>query len=97
MAIVGGLYAAAAAAVADPATFARAQAAWKNQAIAVYNEGPGVTNHAVRAAFATKVVNGTVSWMDLVGAVTAQGVTSASTDANIDTAIASIWNALAGA
>lgn len=76
-------------------------------ALAAYNEGTGVTGHALRAAYATKVL---ASQFDLQGAVL--GVLTNSTiaaesnsavtgngvpDSDIQFAVNSIYNALAGA
>lgn len=76
-------------------------------ALAAYNENAGVTNHALRAAYATKVLN---SQFDLHGAVLgvltngtiAAECNEASTgngvpDGDIQFAVNSIYNALAGA
>lgn len=97
MAITGGSYAGAAAASNDIATQLRVIQGWMNQASAVYSEGSGVTNHAIRATFATKVLTGQINVNSLVQSCTAQGITAASTDANIDSTIDAIYNALAGA
>lgn len=76
-------------------------------AIAAYSESTGVTGHAARAAFATKVLS---SQFDLNGAVfgvltnsTIAGESNSATtgngvpDSDIQFAVNSIYNALAGA
>lgn len=97
MAITGGTYQSAGDAVGSPSYQQRAQAAWMNNAESVYNEVGTTPNHAVRAQFATKVLTGQVPVMNLLWAVAGQGATPSSTDAQLDTIIGSIWNALAGA
>lgn len=76
-------------------------------AIAIYNEGTGVTGHVARAAFATKVLNGTYSLsaavLGVLASATIQGEAvvnvagNAIADADINNQISAMWNALAGA
>lgn len=85
----------------------RVQISMMKSAISIYNEGTGVTGHAARAAYAVKVLGGSYALSQVT-----QGVLTSATiiaeaqqsvagnainDADIDTQIAAMWNALAGA
>jgi hypothetical protein len=97
MAIAGGSYAGAYGATVDPRVVATVTMALMNQAVSVYTEAGTTPGHAARAAFATKVLTGQANLTALIQAICAQGVTTSSTDAAIDTAVDSLWSALAGA
>lgn len=76
-------------------------------AVAVYNESAGTTGHAARAAFATRVLSGNFNLIATCYAVLTNPTIGAEAvpgqpgngipDADIQFAINSIWNALAGA
>lgn len=76
-------------------------------AVAVYSESTGTTGHAIRAAFATRVLNGNFNLVAACFAVLTNPTIAAEAvpgqsgnnipDADIQFAINSIWNALAGA
>lgn len=68
-----------------------------NTAAAIYSEASATTGHVPRAQFASKCCNAQVNMAQLVRTVCAQGITATSTDAQIDTAVSSVWNLLAAA
>ncbi|MDE2106033.1 MAG: hypothetical protein KGL39_52910, partial [Patescibacteria group bacterium] len=74
----------------DAAIQQQIQMSLKNQAVAVYNEASTTAGHPARAAFANRVLLGSVIWSELIASVAAQGVTSTSTDAQVDTVVASL-------
>lgn len=82
----------------DPTFQNRTKEAFKVAAIAIYNELTTVPGHAVRAQFATRILNEQMNLIPLIAAVAAADLTlaAASSDAQIESAVASIWNALAG-
>lgn len=86
----------------------RVQYAMSVAAIAVYNEGTGVTGHAARAAYAVKVLSANfnlqaATWGVLTNATIAAEANPATTpdfaiaDTDIQFQVNSMWNALAGA
>lgn len=85
----------------------RVAIAMMNTAIAVYNEGSGVTGHAARALYATKVLNGNYALTQAIeGVLTSSTIIAEATvatagngiaDADISNQISAMWNALAGA
>jgi hypothetical protein len=82
-------------------------------AVTIYGETPAPANHAARAAYAVLVSTDPPLSMVTNGAsgitqpdkrtfavarlITTQGIDGTSTDAQINAAVASVWNALAGA
>jgi hypothetical protein len=82
-------------------------------AVVVYAEAPATPGHALRAAYAVLVVTDPPLSMVTNGAggvtqpdkrtfavarlLTTQGIDGSSTDAQITAAVATVWNALAGA
>lgn len=66
-------------------------------AISIINEATTTPDHANRAAFAVKVTNRPFDWMiPLTLGVASQGLDNTATDAAINNAIASIWDAFSG-
>jgi len=68
-------------------------------AIAIQSENPATGNHANRAAYAKLVLNAPDSYTPLFARAIAANdstLTPASADAQIRTAVDSVWNALAG-
>lgn len=85
------------AAAKDPALTDLTQQAIIGSAIAIANEVPGTPNHAKRVALAAMILNSPAGWAVIFAqGVASQGLTSASTDAAINTAVAAIFNAYAG-
>ncbi len=77
----------------------RVQIAMLNAAIAISSEATATPNHTNRANYAKAVLNDPERYMPLFSlAICAfdATLTSASPDASINTAVASVWNALAG-
>lgn len=76
-------------------------------AAAVYAEGTGVTGHVARAAFATKVANGTynlpaaailvLSNSTIAAEAVVTGSGNSIPDTDIQFSVNSLWNVLAGA
>lgn len=84
-------------AINDPIYLAKVTQSAVKTAIAVNNEAPSVAFHAQRVAFATAVLNNpTDLGRKLTHGVATQVAGATPTDANIDTAVSSIWNAYAG-
>jgi hypothetical protein len=95
--MAAGLAARQAAAV-DPLFVARITESMAEAAVAIYAEPPATAGHATRASFANAVLRYPAQYAaSFAQAVVTQGVDQTSTDAQINTAIASVWNALAGA
>lgn len=85
------------AAAQDPRVIAQVTAAIYAEAQNVYVE-TGVTNHAARAVFATKVVTGQQNFTPLIlSACAFASLTSASSDTTVNNSVASLWNLWAGA
>lgn len=85
------------AAAQDPRVISQVTSAIYLAAENIYVE-TGVTNHAARAAFATKVVTGQQSLVPLIlSACSFASLTAASTDVTVNNAVASLWNLWAGA
>ena len=84
-------------AINEPIYLAKVTQSAVKTAIAVNNEAPSVAFHAVRVAFATAVLNNPSDLgRKLAHGVATQVSGATPTDANIDTAVSSIWNAYAG-
>jgi hypothetical protein len=94
----------------DPAFRKRVDFAMTQAAIAIYNEGTGVTGHQARAAYAIQVLRGaynnqqatvavltsaTIIAEALVGQPTATP-SYAIPDADIASSVSAVWNSLAG-
>lgn len=97
-------YAQAVANATDPtgAFQGRCVAAAVKAAVAIYNEAQGTAGHAARAALAVRVLNQPANYASTFAYAVAMDPTilaggTAPTDAQIDTALAAAWNALAGA
>lgn len=98
---------------ADPIFQQRVAQALVEAAVTIYSETPQPTNHAARAAYAVQVATDPPLSMVANGAdgvtqpdkrtfavarlITTQGIDGSSTDAQIQAAVANVWNALAGA
>lgn len=67
-----------------------------NQAVAIYFESNLTPGHAARAGYATKILSGQINVQQLVIALAAQHLTLASTDAQIDTTVDTLFNSFAG-
>lgn len=84
-------------AINDPIYLAKVTQSAVKAAIAVNSEAPATAFHAQRVAFATTVLNSPNDLgRRLAHGVATQVAGAAPTDANIDTAVSSIWNAYAG-
>ena len=84
-------------AINDPIYLAKVTQSAVKTAIAVNSEAPATAHHAVRVAFATSVLNSPTEMGKRIAHGVATQVSGATpTDANIDTAVSSIWNAYAG-
>lgn len=82
----------------DPRIISQVTAAIYSYAATVYTESNPPTNHAARAAFATKVVGGNVNLQPLIlSACSFASLAAASTDVAVGNAVASLWNLWAGA
>lgn len=69
-----------------------------NAAIQIQNELKTTTNHANRVQLALSVLRDSATFAVIFAyAVVTQGVTAASTDAQIDTAVSSVWDAISAA
>jgi len=91
-------YADAAAAAQESAWWAVVAAAMAAAAAAVYFESDTVAGHALRAQFAQRVATNPFQHAPQVAmSLAAQGVSAASTDDELEAAIASLWNMWAGA
>lgn len=85
------------AAAQDPRVISQVTSAIYLQAENVYVE-TGVTNHAARAVFATKIVTGLQNLQPLIlSACAFATLTAQSTDAAVSNAVAALWNLWAGA
>lgn len=85
------------AAAQDPRVISQVTSAIYLEAETVYTES-GVTNHAARAVFATKVVTGLQNLTPLIlSACAFASLTAASTDTTVNNAVAALWNLWAGA
>lgn len=72
-------------------------------AVAIMNEGSGVTNHAERVVYAQKILNGSADVEEMANAIVTQsdiktdiGNGDEPTDAHIESAVSALFNALAG-
>jgi hypothetical protein len=66
-------------------------------AISISAEATSVVDHVNRVALAKAVLNAPANWRAVFAeALASQGIDSTSTDAAINTGIASVWNAIAG-
>ena len=84
-------------AINDPIYLAKVTQSAVKTAIAVNSEAPSVAYHAQRVAFGTTVLNSPSDMgRRLAHGVATQVSGATPTDANIDTAVAAIWNAYAG-
>jgi hypothetical protein len=73
------------------------QAAIVQQAIAITSELVSVANHSNRVKLATNVLLSPTTYVsDFAQAVASQAIDKTATDAAILTAVASVWNAIAG-
>ena len=87
-----------AAAAIDQMLGVRVEAGIVQSAIEIYNESTTTPGHLARAAYATKVLGNPGAYSGpWLWALASQGMTDQSTDAEILSAISSVWNALAGA
>jgi hypothetical protein len=90
-------------AAANPYFQSRVYMSMLSAAIAIAAEATATPNHVNRVAFAKQVTGSvptafqnqgqTLAW---AAAITSQGLDNTATDAAIDTAVSSIWNAWAG-
>lgn len=83
----------------DPAFLARLEAAAVKTAVAVCNEADSTGGHAARIGFARRVLSASRPQAEslALGAVVCAGLSAASTDAAIESALSAVWNAYAGA
>ena len=82
----------------NPIVQAQVTSAFYITASNVYSESAQTAGHTTRAAFATEVANGKVNWQALIAATVAFGsLTSTSTDATVNNAVAALWSMFAGA
>lgn len=80
------------AAAQDPRVIAQVTAAIYAAAENVYTESSTVTNHAGRAAFATKIATGEQNLQPLIlSACSFAGLNSTSTDQTVQNAVAALW------
>lgn len=76
----------------------KVQEAIAETALAVYSEPANTAGHAVRAAFASRVLNSLSSAVPAFAqALAAQGLDNTSTDAQISNGVSAAWNAICGA
>jgi hypothetical protein len=85
----------------------RVQVALMSAANNVYNEGTGVTGHAARATYSTKVMNGEYNLNPILFGVVSSSTIQANAnptvagygilDTDIQNQVNSMWNTLAGA
>ena len=82
----------------SPAFVARVQGAMVKSAIAVSSEDPATVAHATRTQWATQVLRDPAHYAQRMafGVAANPSVTAASTDADIEFTVNSIWNAYAG-
>jgi hypothetical protein len=81
------------AAAQDPRVVAQVTAAIYAAAANIYSEASTVTNHASRAAFATKIATGQQNLSPLIlSAASFAGLTAASTDTTVSNAVAALWS-----
>lgn len=81
----------------DPVLTDLTQQAIITASVAIANEAASVPNHGKRAQLAASILNSPASWAPIFAqGVASQGLTAASTDAAINTAVAAIFNAYAG-
>jgi len=79
----------------DPAFTSRVYMAIRECGRDIINEDPGTANHANRILLAKLVVAHTADWVATFAARLAElGLTTASTDAELKTAGASVWDAM---
>ena len=84
-------------AVGEPIFLAKVTQSAVKAAIAINAEAPATAFHAQRVSFATAVLNSPNDLgRRLAHGVATQLASKSFTDANIDTAVSSIWNAYAG-
>ena len=63
----------------------------------VYTEDPGTVGHEIRADLAKEVLRFNDMWISAFAfAIAEEGSTGSATDAEIKTAVSSVWNAIAG-
>jgi len=81
----------------NPALQARVQMAAASTAQAIGAEAANTPNHANRAQLASRVAQAPGQYtMPFTNMVCAEGITSASTDADIANMISAVWNTMAG-
>ena len=91
------VYAAQIDSINDPIFLAKVMQSAVKTAIAINNEAPSAAYHAQRVAFGTTVLNSPADMgRRLAHGVATQVAGALPSDANIDTAVAAIWNAYAG-
>jgi len=79
----------------DPAFTSRVYMAIRECGRDIINEDPGTANHANRILLAKLVVAHTADWVETFASRFAElGLTTASTDAGLKTAGASVWDAM---
>lgn len=64
--------------------------------LVIQNEDPATVGHAARKAFATDVIRDPLKWAPIFAIGIVAQNQAVVTDAEIDTAIAAVWNAYAG-
>lgn len=81
----------------NPTTQARVQMATAKAAQDIAASDPASANYAARTALATQVARSPQMYtVPFTNMLCAQGITSASTDAEISTMIAAVWDTMAG-
>ena len=79
----------------DAAFTSRVFMAIRDAARDVINEDPGTANHANRVLLAKLVVRDTPGWVETFSSRLAElGSTTATSDADLKTAVASVWDAM---
>lgn len=81
----------------DPVFVSRVRMSMINAATQIQSESPQTTDHANRAQLALAAIRDSATFANIFAftIVTQPGITSGSTDAAIDTAVATVWNAVA--
>jgi|SRR5215472_230758 len=81
----------------NPTTVARVQMASAKTAQDVASEDPTTVGHTARVTLATNVARApTMMAPNFTVMVCAQGITSLSTDADINNMVSAVWNTMAG-